>query len=93
MPQIVPPQVKAIAWTHFETPEDVPWQTDADGGQALAEFAGRACYQSWSKPNASTATNAGYLKHIIEIATGTSRTRSSRSAMCPNATRRWSSRM
>jgi thymidylate synthase (FAD) len=67
MPQIVPPQVKAIAWTHFETPEDVPWQTDADGGQALAEFAGRACYQSWSKPNPSTATNAGYLKHIIEI--------------------------
>jgi thymidylate synthase (FAD) len=67
MPQIVPPEVKAIAWTHFETPEDVPWQTDADGGQALAEFAGRACYQSWHKPNPSTATNAGYLKHIIDI--------------------------
>jgi thymidylate synthase (FAD) len=67
MPQIVPPEVKAIAWTHFETPEDVPWQTDGEGGQALAEFAGRACYQSWNKPNPSTATNAGYLRHIIEI--------------------------
>jgi thymidylate synthase (FAD) len=67
VPPIVPMQVKAIAWTHFEAPDDVPWSTDADGGQALAEFAGRACYQSWSKPNPSTATNEGYLKHILEI--------------------------
>ncbi len=35
--------------------------------QALAEFAGRACYQSWSKPNPATATNAGYLRHILEV--------------------------
>jgi thymidylate synthase (FAD) len=67
VPEIVQPQVKAIAWTHFEAPDDVPWSTDADGGQALAEFAGRACYQSWSKPNPATATNAGYLKHILEV--------------------------
>jgi thymidylate synthase (FAD) len=59
--------VKAIAWTHFEPPADVPWETDADGGEALAEFAGRACYQSWSKPNPATATNAGYLRHILEV--------------------------
>ncbi|GAA2380964.1 FAD-dependent thymidylate synthase [Dactylosporangium salmoneum] len=59
--------VKAIAWTHFEPPADVAWSTDADGGEALAEFAGRACYQSWSKPNPATATNAGYLKHILEV--------------------------
>jgi thymidylate synthase (FAD) len=64
---IVAPQVRVIAWTHFETPDDVPWSTDAEGGQALAEFAGRACYQSWSKPNPSTATNAGYLAHILEV--------------------------
>nr|MDT0657103.1 FAD-dependent thymidylate synthase [Micromonospora sp. DSM 115978] len=67
MPQIVPPQVKVVAWTQFEPPEDVPWSTDADGGQALAEFAGRACYQSWSKPNPATATNAGYLAHILSV--------------------------
>jgi thymidylate synthase (FAD) len=67
VPEIVQPQVKAIAWTHFEAPDDVPWSTDADGGEALAEFAGRACYQSWSKPNPTTATNAGYLKHILEV--------------------------
>jgi len=66
MPEMVGPQVKVIAWTHFEAPEDVPWSTDADGGQALAEFAGRACYQSWRKPNPATATNAGYLAHILE---------------------------
>ncbi|MCW2529380.1 MAG: thymidylate synthase, flavin-dependent [Pseudonocardiales bacterium] len=67
MPDIVSPRAQVIAWTHFEVPDDVPWDTDADGGQALAEFAGRACYQSWTKPNPSTATNAGYLNHILEV--------------------------
>src|SRR5690606_39660260 len=66
MPEIVPPKVRLIAWTHFEPPADVPWSTDAEGGQALVEFAGRACYQSWRKPNPATATNAGYLAHILE---------------------------
>lgn len=33
----------------------------------LAEFAGRACYQSWNRPNAKTATNASYLAHINEV--------------------------
>lgn len=67
MADIVTPKVQVIAWTHFETPPEVPWDTDADGGEALAEFAGRACYQSWKKPNPSTATNAGYLRHILEV--------------------------
>jgi thymidylate synthase (FAD) len=67
VPDIVRLQVQAIAWTHFEPPAEVPWTTDADGGEALAEFAGRACYQSWKKPNPSTATNAGYLRHILEV--------------------------
>ncbi|WP_212828277.1 FAD-dependent thymidylate synthase [Polymorphospora rubra] len=61
------PQVRLIGWTQFEAPEDVSWSTDANGGQALAEFAGRACYQSWKKPNPATATNAGYLAHILEV--------------------------
>lgn len=67
MPEMVEPQVSLIAWTHFEAPSQVPWSTDAEGGQALAEFAGRACYQSWRKPNPATATNAGYLAHILEV--------------------------
>jgi thymidylate synthase (FAD) len=67
MTAIVTPKVQVIAWTQFDAPTDVPWETDADGGQALAEFAGRACYQSWTKPNPATATNAGYLHHILEV--------------------------
>jgi thymidylate synthase (FAD) len=61
------PTVQLVAKTEFTAPEGVPWTTDGDGGQALAEFAGRACYQSWGKPNPATATNAGYLRHILEV--------------------------
>lgn len=67
MTEIVPPKVQLIGKTEFFPPTDVDWSTDADGGQALAEFAGRACYQSWRKPNPATATNAGYLQHIMEV--------------------------
>jgi thymidylate synthase (FAD) len=64
---IAPLRVQVIAQTSFTPPAGVPWETDADGGQALAEFAGRACYESWDKPNPATATNAGYLRHILEV--------------------------
>jgi thymidylate synthase (FAD) len=65
--EIAPLRVQLIAKTEFVAPSDVPWSTDADGGPALVEFAGRACYQSWSKPNPRTATNASYLRHIIDV--------------------------
>jgi len=67
VPTLAPLGVQVIGFTHFEPPAGVPWQTDVEGGEALAEFAGRACYQSWSKPNPSTATNEGYLRHILEV--------------------------
>lgn len=67
MSEIVSSNARLIAWTHFEAPADIDWSTDADGGEALAEFAGRACYQAWHKPNPATATNAGYLRHILEV--------------------------
>ncbi|BAV42261.1 FAD-dependent thymidylate synthase [Mycobacterium ulcerans] len=67
MAETAPLRVQLIAKTEFLAPSDVPWTTDADGGEALVEFAGRACYQSWSKPNPKTATNAGYLRHIIDV--------------------------
>ncbi len=67
MAEIAPLRVQLIARTEFLAPADVPWDTDADGGEALVEFAGRACYQSWSKPNPRTATNSSYLKHIIDV--------------------------
>jgi thymidylate synthase (FAD) len=65
--KIAPLRVQLIAKTEFLAPPDVDWSTDADAGQALVEFAGRACYQSWSKPNPRTATNAAYLRHIIDV--------------------------
>ena len=67
MPRYAPLKVQVIAQTQFTPPPDVPWDTDADGGQALVEFAGRACYQSWSKPNPATATNEGFLRHLLEV--------------------------
>jgi len=67
VPEIVPLRVQVVAQTQFEPPADLGWEPDADGGQALAEFAGRACYQAWDKPNPATATNAGYLRHILEV--------------------------
>ncbi len=67
MSQLVPLDVHMVAHTEFHAPEDISWSTDVDGGEALVEFAGRACYQSWDKPNPRTATNAGYLRHILEV--------------------------
>jgi thymidylate synthase (FAD) len=67
VPQVAPLRVQVIARTDFAPPAEVPWETDVEGGQALAEFAGRACYQSWNKPNPATATNEGYLRHILEV--------------------------
>jgi thymidylate synthase (FAD) len=67
VPQIAPLTVQVIARTAFEPPAEVPWETDAEGGQALAEFAGRACYEAWGKANPATATNEGYLRHMLEV--------------------------
>jgi thymidylate synthase (FAD) len=35
-------------------------------GQDLIEFAGRLCYESWDLPNPETATQAGYIKNILD---------------------------
>jgi thymidylate synthase (FAD) len=63
----VPLRVQVIAQTRFTPPDDVAWEADVEGGQALAEFAGRACYQAWERPNAATPTNQGYLRHVLEV--------------------------
>ncbi len=36
-------------------------------GEALVEFAGRACYESFDKPNPRTAENSAYLRQILEV--------------------------
>lgn len=72
-----------IGFTQFTPPPHVEWLPEgwetshlgsdflADRaeatGQDLAEFAGRACYQSWSRPNPKTASNRGYLDHILGV--------------------------
>jgi thymidylate synthase (FAD) len=43
--------------------EAEPDATDAD---SLAEFAGRACYQSWKRPNPATATTLGYHANTLD---------------------------
>lgn len=59
-------KVQLVAKTEFLPPDDCGgWETDASGGAALIEFAGRECYQSWSKPNPETATNHGYITKSI----------------------------
>ena len=67
-------RVRIIAQTQFHELEaseliDGAWTADDMSTDAanLAEFAGRACYQSWGRPNPTTATNEGYIGHIIEV--------------------------
>ena len=59
------PRVALVARTEFLPPAE--FSAQELGGQGLAEFAGRACYESWDRPNPATATTAGYLTHILEV--------------------------
>jgi len=65
-------RVTMIARTRFneEVAEDLTkWEPDGSATDAasLSEFAGRACYQSWDKPNPGTRWNTDYLAHILEV--------------------------
>ncbi len=64
-----PLDVQLIAATQFTAPVDIDWSADetATDAEALVEFAGRACYESFDKPNPRTATNESYLNHIMEV--------------------------
>lgn len=67
------PNVTLLAVTAFDAATAkalTGWETEAEGGQALAEYSGRSCYSSWTRPNPATATNAGYLAHILEVGHG-----------------------
>lgn len=47
------------------------WEDDDQNvSESIVEFAGRGCYQSWHKPNPATATNEGYVGHILEVGHG-----------------------
>lgn len=60
-------RIHLVGKTEYLPIPGLGFETDADGGQALSEFAGRACYESWDKPNPATATNASYLAHILDV--------------------------
>lgn len=62
-------KIQLIAATEFHPPQGTQWRADetATDGEALVEFAGRACYESFDKPNPRTATNSAYLHHIMEV--------------------------
>lgn len=65
-------------WEKFESLSDItggvfdllpplPGVDDISSGDYLAEAAGRACYQSWDRPNPKTASTADYIDHILEV--------------------------
>lgn len=61
--------VQLIAASQFRMPAGVEWEADADAtdAEAIVEFAGRACYETWDKPNPHTRANDAYLRHIIDV--------------------------
>jgi thymidylate synthase (FAD) len=70
----VQPSITAIGITQAlpgfnEVQKDTGWLKDYrdSDAESIIEFAGRGCYESWSRPNPATATNAGYLEHIMEV--------------------------
>lgn len=64
-------RVVKVAETRFVLSDELAspwavWATDAaDDASALVEFAGRACYASWSRPNPATRSNPAYIGHIL----------------------------
>ncbi|AIG63992.1 thymidylate synthase ThyX [Corynebacterium atypicum] len=62
-------KTQLIACTSFVAPQDVDWQADpsATDAEALTEFAGRACYETFDKPNPHTRTTASYIHHVLEV--------------------------
>ncbi|WP_165164065.1 FAD-dependent thymidylate synthase [Corynebacterium qintianiae] len=61
--------VQLIAASQFAVPPGVDWVPDAGAtdAEAIVEFAGRACYETFDRPNPHTATNKAYLHHIIDV--------------------------
>jgi thymidylate synthase (FAD) len=65
-------EVRLIAWTNvdYDAMEQASgniWRRDHYSTRAedLTEFAGRNCYQSWSKPRPETRSNKNYLRNVM----------------------------
>lgn len=63
--------VDLIAATVFHLPDSVGVSWSADQGvsdaEALIEFAGRACYETFDRPNPRTAQTDAYIRHVMEV--------------------------
>ena len=57
--------MRLVGRSEFLPPAE--FATEVGGGDALAEFAGRACYESFDRPRPETADNASYLTHILQV--------------------------
>ena len=65
--KFVEPEVTLVASTFIrpEVERFMSLDSECSDAEALTEFAGRACYQSFAKPNPATARNADYLKRTL----------------------------
>lgn len=63
------PSVHLLAIPSFHTPPGVPWETTegATDAELVTEFAGRASFRTFDRPNPLTADNASFMRHILEI--------------------------
>lgn len=67
---IVTPKIELIASTQLTNTQTggtvieelMTLDPSATDGESLVEFAGRGCYESWSKPNPKTAHNPDYIR-------------------------------
>jgi thymidylate synthase (FAD) len=71
---ITEPKVTVLAYTSLteEVLETLPLlpedeETGVFAADYLAEFAGRACYQSFNRPNAKTAKTDDYVANILDV--------------------------
>lgn len=61
-------KVQLVGKTQLSTyPEQEMGYTIAEDADALTEFAGRSCYQSFNKPNPKTEENEDYLANILSL--------------------------
>ncbi|WP_291313780.1 FAD-dependent thymidylate synthase [Corynebacterium sp. UBA2622] len=62
-------RVQLIAASRLTPPAGVDWVPDpgATDAESLVEFAGRACYETFNRPNPHTASNEAYLHHIVDV--------------------------
>lgn len=70
-------EVLLIASTRLEIDQSIQdpvitrWMEEGHEGpedsDTLSEFAGRACYQSFNRPNVATRANDDYLAHILQV--------------------------